>query len=94
MNREEAKQILALTASGLRKRSYRELCRLLDSCEYQEVIGPSQTSYQLQVLAVWDDKPNHNLRVFMGITDGRGWSTIFPLTECFIMAPDGSFVGE
>jgi len=58
-----------------------------------EVRGPSDASYQLEVEAVWDKRPVGNLRVFGHIDDG-GLRAVLPLTEDFIMAPDGSFVCE
>ena len=73
--------------------SYQELQRLLREQDRLDVCGPSGVSYQLEVEAVWDDRPGGNLRVF-GHIDDRGLRAVAPLTEDFIMAPDGSFVGE
>jgi hypothetical protein len=48
----------------------------------------------VEVLALWDEgRPGGNLRVMVSIDDG-GWRAFKPLTEDFIIAPDGSFVGE
>jgi hypothetical protein len=58
-----------------------------------EVAGPSGAIYQLEVQAFWDDKRSRHLRVLASIDDG-GWSAFIPLTDDFIIAPDGSFVGE
>lgn len=49
--------------------------------------------YQLEVEAFWDDKPKRTLRVTVSIDDG-GWRSFFPLSDDFIIAPDGTFVGE
>ena len=43
--------------------TYQELQRLLKEQDLLEVRGPSGTSYQLEVEAVWDDRPGGNLRV-------------------------------
>jgi hypothetical protein len=55
--------------------------------------GESGTRYQAEIEVVWDDKRDGNLRVFAAIDDG-GWRAFAPLTNSFIVAPDGSFVGE
>jgi hypothetical protein len=41
----------------------------------------------------WDGREEENLRVIAAIDDG-GWRALSPLSEDFIVAPDGSFVGE
>jgi hypothetical protein len=41
----------------------------------------------------WDGKPGEDIRVTASIDDG-GWSAYKPMHEDFIMAPDGTFVGE
>jgi hypothetical protein len=45
------------------------------------------------VQAFWDDRKNDNLRVMVKIEDG-GWRALTPMCCDFIVAPDGSFVGE
>ena len=93
MDKPEAKSILSAQLSEYRRRSYIELQDLLKSQETQEVTGESGTRYQLEFHAVWDSKPNCNLRVFGHIDDG-GVRALFPFTDDFIVAPDGSFAGE
>ena len=55
--------------------------------------GASGTEYQVEIEAVWDDRPEHNLRVLLSIDDG-GLRAFAPMMDDFIVAPDGSFVGE
>ncbi|MEI2731013.1 MAG: hypothetical protein V9G08_03230 [Dermatophilaceae bacterium] len=44
--------------------------------------------------AFWDNpKRKDNLRVALSIDDG-GRRAFMPLTESFIVAPDGTFIGE
>ncbi len=93
MDSQEARTIVAKELRRYRARSYQELQRLLKEHDHLEVRGPSGVSYQLEVEAVWDDRPGRNLRVFGHIDDG-GLRAVAPLTEDFIMAPDGSFIGE
>jgi hypothetical protein len=58
-----------------------------------EVDGPSGTTYQVKTHAVWDGKAGGDLRLFVEVDDG-GWRAFVPLSESFIVSPDGSFVGE
>jgi len=44
--------------------SYKELQRLLKEQDCFETRGPSGVSYQVEIEAVWDDRPGGNLRVF------------------------------
>lgn len=94
MDKAEAKGILAAEIEKLRANSYSELVeRLLDSQDTLEVTAASGTWYQIELQAFWDDKPGGNLRVTGSIDDG-GWRAYVPLTDDFILAPDGSFVDE
>ena len=95
MDKAEAKKILSEQIKKLRRRTYSELCSYVDSknIETPELLGESGTKYQLEIQAVWDDKPNENLRILVSIDDG-GWRAFSPMTEDFIISPDGSFVGE
>jgi len=58
-----------------------------------DITGPSGVEYQIEIGAFWDGKKCGDVRV-MGSIDDQGWSVYCPLTEDFIKAPDGSFVGE
>lgn len=78
----------------LRQVTYSQLvARLLDKQENVERVGGTGTRYQIELQAFWDNEPNGNLRVMAAIDDG-GWRAFIPLTEAFIRAPDGSFIGE
>ena len=84
--------MLDATIARLRPMTYAELRKYFDE-EHQEVTGPSGKEYQVETLAVWDRKPEGDLRIFVSIDDG-GLRAIVPMTDGFIMHPDGSFVGE
>jgi hypothetical protein len=93
----EARAILQSQVERLRSLSYSELLqRYLDDVDAFEATGPSGSQYQLEVEAFWDDPriKQGNLMVLVAIDDGRGWRAFAPMTKSFIMAPDGSFVGE
>jgi hypothetical protein len=93
MDKAEARQVLAGKIAELRRWSYTDLLRFMEP-EGLEVAGPSGTIYQLEVQAFWDDKRSRHLRVLASIDDG-GWRAFFaPLCDDFIIALDGSFIGE
>jgi hypothetical protein len=93
MDKREATRILAATTGELRRRSRNELQKLLSNPEVTKVRGESGTTYQVEAQAAWDDKQGHDLRVLVSIDDG-GWRSFAPMSNSFIVAPDGSFVGE
>lgn len=93
MDRDEARAILEDVVSELRARSYDELRGLIGDPRTQELAGPGGATYQVEVQVFWDDKAERDLRVLGSIDDG-GLSAFKPLTDDFIIAPDGSFVGE
>ena len=57
------------------------------------MVGPLGVRYQLELDAVWDRDEGGPVRVMAAIDDA-GWRAFLPLTDDFIKAPDGSFVGE
>lgn len=95
MDAGEAREILDATIAQLRRRSYADWRLALEErrAESREITGWSGARYQLEVSVVWDDEPMGPIRVLAAIDDG-GWRSFIPLTDDFIVAPDGSFVGE
>ena len=65
--------------------------RWLDDPDCEEIAATGGTVYQVEIEAFWDGHkaPNGNLRVMVS-----AGSWLMPPTECFIIAPDGSFIGE
>lgn len=92
--RNEAKAILKSELNKYRHKSFESLRKLMEDLDGYEVRGPSGTLYQLEVQAMWDDKPGGNLRVMAGIDDGSFFSALTPLSDSFILTPDGEFLGE
>lgn len=93
MNETEAKSILERELSRYRGLSYSELLSLADQDETFERDSPSGVTYQVEVQVFFDDRAKRNLLVMGSIDDG-GWRAFAPLSDSFIMAPDGTFVGE
>ena len=93
MDKKEAQAILADRLAADRKRSYAKLLLLLEQPETAEIVADSGACYQLEFQAVWDDRGKQTLRVIGSIDDG-GLRAFLPLSEDFIVAPDGTFIGE
>jgi hypothetical protein len=77
----------------LRRKRYGELVELIDSPVHKEKLGSDGKSYQLEILGHWDSKKRDNVLIVVSADDG-GLRAFSPLYNHFIMAPDGSFVGE
>ena len=93
MDATEARSLLRKELEALRSLSYAELADRLDKPATHELRGESDVTYQLEIQVFGDHRPGGNLRVRGSIDDG-GWRSLAPLFEDFIVAPDGSFVGE
>ena len=101
MNKAEARQLLHERVEALRTLSYDDLKQafLLDvptraQPTSEQWTRESGTTYYVKIYAYWDDKRKGNLRMFVNVDDGAGLRAFVPLSESFIVAPDGSFVGE
>ncbi|MCX6923195.1 MAG: hypothetical protein NT154_08300 [Verrucomicrobia bacterium] len=95
MNKKEAHSILAEHLTGIRSRSYAELVSWMSERRNDtlEVVAPSGTRYCIEVQFFWDDKPNGDVRVVGSIDDG-GIRAFLPVTDSFILSPEGRFVGQ
>jgi hypothetical protein len=93
MDNDEARLLLRQHLTGYRSRSYAELAAAIGEVAVVELKGPSGAIYQIEVDIRWDKKPRSNVHVFGAIDDG-GLRAFMPLCDDFIMAPDGSFLGE
>lgn len=74
-----------LSWSALRERS--------GSSETTEIEGASGARYQVQVQVFWDAEPEGVIRV-LGAVDAGGWRAFVPLTQDFLLEPDGTLIGE
>lgn len=93
MDHDEARRVLARELEGFRNVPYAELASMLDQTKHIDATGPSGTKYQVEIEVMWDDEPVGHLRVIGAVDDG-GWRAFVPLTDSFILRPDGTFVGE
>lgn len=93
MDKSEARAVMAAQLDRYRAMSYAALRELIGETDAVEAAGPSGAAYQVEIQVMWDDQPDGDLRVHAGIDDG-GWRAFSPLTDDFLMAPDGTLVGE
>ena len=93
MNIDVAYVLIDAELRRLLELPYSELIKLVGAREVKEVFGEDGTSYQVQVKAIWETTRNKDVRVIVSVDDG-GWRALRPLTQNFVMRPDGSFVEE
>jgi hypothetical protein len=94
MNKKEARKIIASELETFRKKPFIELTNMVDAEPYAKTVtSKNGKAYQIEIQAIWDDKPDGNIRVLGSIDDG-GIRAFFPLTEDFIKSPMDEIVGE
>ena len=93
MDRSEALAVADGVLSELRKLSYGEWLQRLNRPSVKSVESQGGRTYEVEVEAFWDGAKNGNIRV-VALVSGGGWSDFAPLSRDFIIAPDGSFIGE
>ena len=96
MNQEEAKPILASQVRELQQRSYAEFRSWVmeKRIETPLVNGTSGTEYQVEMEARWDSRPGGAIRVLVSVDDGGLVSSLVPLSDAFLISPDGSLLGQ
>jgi hypothetical protein len=93
MDKQEARKLLQEQLDSSCRLPYAALAARIGTEEHLEVVGPSGVLYQIEILIVWDSIPGGNVRVIGAVDDG-GLRAFIPLCAAFLMAPDGTLVGE
>ena len=93
MDTGAARKVLNKWLAKLRAVPYRELAARVDTVSTDEVARDSERSWQLEVQVLWDEEPDGNIRVIVSIDDG-GLRAFVPMSESFVKAPTGEFIGE
>jgi len=94
MDKAEAMEVIEKELSTFRSKSYLELKEMIDAEPItKEIISETDTKYQIEIMAHWDNKPDGDIRLH-GCIDGMGWRVFFPLSSDFIMSPEGEFIDE
>jgi hypothetical protein len=89
----EAREIMDTQIHRLRTLPYAELIGYLEPVAL-EVQAPSGRIFQIEIEAVWDDRKRQHLRVMVYMDDGTGMRFKPFLSDDFIVASDGGFIGE
>ena len=94
MDKAEALLIRDRRVAQLRQQSYAVLKdKWLGQPDCEQIVVASGVVYQVEIEGFWDDRKAEHVRLIVSVDDG-GWRALAPLVDSFIVAPDGSFVGE
>ena len=94
MNHDEYTEVLAPIVSDYRKQPYSFWIPILSGEPIVlDVQAKDGSRCCVEINAYWDDAPDADIRVILSIDDG-GYRAFVPLTDSFIIAPGGKFVGE
>ncbi len=93
MDTDKAKAFLAQQLEKYRAKPYAALKELVGKVDAWDAESPDGLIWQIEIQVFWDDKPDGDIRV-IGAIDDRGRRAYAPLTDDFIMTPDGAFLGE
>lgn len=86
--------VLAPIVKSYRTKSYAFWLHYVSGDQITFKVSASDgTPCQVEIDAFWDDKRDGDIRVGLMIDDG-GRDAFTPYCSDFIIAPDGSFVGE
>jgi hypothetical protein len=94
MDKVEASVVAEGVLAELRREPYESLVQRIGHPEGRTLQGQSGSVYQVELEAFRDDGKTGNLRVAVFVDDGALSAFVKPLTRDFIIAPDGSFIGE
>ncbi len=90
MDKQEAFEIAEKELESYRLFDYADLVSKIGNPEGFERFSKRGEAYQVEFECFFDDRENKNLRVAAAISYS-GWTDFFPVSNDFIMAPDGSF---
>ena len=94
MNEVEARSLIDEQLAAYRLRTYAELAPQVGDTVAFEKVAPSGIEYAVEIMLVWDNLEGGNIRVMVAVDDMRWPAWFHPMSDDFILAPDGSFVGE
>jgi len=93
MDKNEAKAIAESELESYRAMPYEQIAAKIGYPESFERPGSDGESYRVEFDCFYDDSYDRNIRVSCNVSYS-GWTDFFPVSNDFIIAPDGSFVGE
>ena len=89
----ELQSLVRQTVDSLRATPYGDLCRYLKAYHLR-LAGATGASYDVEVQAVWDDPRRRGGDLPVMVSGWESGQQGLGTTEDFIIAPDGTFVGE
>jgi len=92
MSHEIAYDFINQEIARLRKKPYSELVANIGKPDCKEFLAPDGNRYQLETEVFWDSKRGCDIHVIVS-ADGGKVSAFLPVSDSFIMAPDGSLIG-
>ena len=93
MDHQIAYAVLNDRLKTLRQYAYQDLVKLIGRSDTITAVGEDGKTYQLESQVFWAHKKGGDVLVMVAVDDG-GWRAFKPLSDGFIMAPDGTIVGE
>ena len=93
VDKDEARKIAEKDLEFYRGMSYEDISAKIGEQETFERISERGEPYQIEFDFFYDNHTSGNIRV-AGIVSYSGWTDFFPVSNDFIIGPDGKFVGE
>ena len=93
MDKVEASRIADKDLEYYRRLSYEEIASKRGTQEAFERTSESGEPYQIEFDFIDEDSESGNIRVW-AMVSYSWWTDFSPVSSDFIMAPDGSFIGE
>ena len=93
MDKNEAWSIVEKELKFYRAMSYEEIARKIGNAESYERVSDKGEPYQIEVDFFYDGFEEKDIRV-VGMVSYSLWTDFSPVSKDFIIAPDGTFVGE
>ena len=93
MDKVQAQEIAERELEFYRRQSYKEIAAKRGTQESFERTSENGERYQIEFDCHDDDSESGNIRVSAAVSYS-GWTDFFPVSSDFIVAPDGSFIGE
>jgi hypothetical protein len=88
MSEHIARSLLHSALDEHRARSYAELVGRIGRPDVRTARGADGRDYQIEIEAMWDDQPGGVVRVLGAIDDGS-FRAFLPLSEEFLLSPEG-----
>ena len=92
MDKIEAQKILSDQMMEFKKKSRSDLVNLIGDVWAKQIKGKAPNEYNLEIEVFWDHEPDGDVRIIGSIDDGGFRSSFSPLSDDFIVTPDGKLI--